>query len=196
MYNRFSSHIILCFIMSLLFFSSTSMSKGFSKDIRWFVGTEIGLLFIDDTEGDVDTTFTPLGLVGGTYQIDRSSFVKGELFYLSSSVSGTPNSLGQNFSAYGLTAQYQKSYVFSHSIKPLFGLGLTVSNAKATERYLEDEYGYVAKTYEDDSSVGFGVVLSVSHDFLLYKESFSAGLKYTYGIDSMDLATVFLSYNF
>lgn len=164
--------------------------------VDWHLGVEMGGLSIADPDGDVDMIFTPVLSGGGVYKIDRTTSIKGDLFYLSTSGEGSNDSVGQNFTAYGLSMQYQKKVVFTRSFKPLFGAGMVVSYETATNRYLEDDYGYLLNSYPDDSRVGFGVVVSVGHDFKLYKKDFNVGIKHVQGLNSLSLSTLFVTYKF
>ena len=144
----------------------------------------------------MDLIFTPAIFGGGAYKIDRTSAVKGGLFYLSTSGEGSNDSVGQNFTAYGLTVEYQKKIVLTRDFKPLLSAGVVISQEKATERYLEDDYGYLLTAYPDDSRVGFGISLSAAYDFTVYKENFDVGVKYVQGFDSLGFSTVFVTYKF
>ena len=182
--------------LSIVFNLSIVSHSALAENLKWFAGAGVGLVDVYDPDGDTNSSMAPIFLGGGKYQLSRTTSVKVEGFYYSTSPSSDHEHIALNYKGYGIDTQYQWAYVYSRNIRPRFGLGLSVQKEKSTDRYTTDAYGYLVKQYDDNSQIGFGVSSSVEFDFELWKQSFSTTAKYIYGINSTSLLSLSISYNF
>lgn len=172
-------------------------SAVFAADFRFGLSADLGLVTVDDPDGDTKAGTYLGAAITGNYPLKwRGTSLVSGLGYIQGSSDASDKEIGQDFNGYYVFSRFQKRLAFSRSMQNLQAYGgLKFLSTKHTERHTVYQ-GYLLNKYKDrevnniNLNAGLGYQLShqngsqstpsVYFDAPLSGDIFLIGFQYQY----------------